>query len=198
MSGARLPLPRCGRIDRSGPRVDADRIGRVRRSATGGNCRHGAEAYGEHPERTDRKKESERNNEEELSAYFQNKYFKNKDYFKKKTSGDNPFDLTRKLYNQNIDQKVKMQEDYVMFHEFTYKAYYEHKDDVKFGEDRHIVFKLIYDFRYLILTSILGATVYGIYSGFSRDDKDKEDTGNIKYFNDGKGLLTKALPINVV
>jgi len=145
-----------------------------------------------------KKKESERNNEEELSAYFQNKYFKNKDYFKKKTSGDNPFDLTRKLYNQNIDQKVKMQEDYVMFHEFTYKAYYEHKDDVKFGEDRHIVFKLIYDFRYLILTSILGATVYGIYSGFSRDDKDKEDTGNIKYFNDGKGLLTKALPINVV
>jgi len=145
-----------------------------------------------------KKKKETVHNEEELSAYFQNKYFNNREYFKTKYADDDPLHLTKKLYNEYKDVQDKRKEDYVIFHEYTYKAYYEHKDDLKYGENRHIAVKLLYDFRHIILVGFLGLTAYGLLEGFSSGDDEKEGIKPSDHIKTGKGLHTKILPLNVV
>ena len=113
----------------------------------------------------------------ELDNYFQKKYFQNKDYFKLKED-DDPWNLTRKLYNKHADAKEKEQEDYVIFHNYTHKAYYVHKDDLKYGEDRHVVFGILYDYRYFLLGVLVLAGIFGIEEMYrlSKDDTSKPVT----------------------
>ena len=136
-------------------------------------------------------------NEEELAAYFKNKYFDNKDVFRKNPLDDDPFELTRKLYSRHIDRKEKQNNDYVIFYENTYKAYYEHKDELKYAGNRHLIFRLFYDFRYLILMGGLGITFYGIVDGMNSSDKEKESIEMSNFVDKGKGLNVKLLPLNI-
>ena len=112
-----------------------------------------------------------------LDDYFQNKYFKNKDYFKYKTDETDPWNVTRKLYNQHRDRKEAMEEDYVVFHPFTFKAYHVHKDELKYAEDRHLFFRLLYDYRYLMLCGLILVGIFGFAEVFmmNKEDQSKKD-----------------------
>lgn len=131
-----------------------------------------------------------------MNDYFKKKYFENKDYYKNKGDNDNPWDLTRKLYTQHEERKDKMAEDYVIFHANTPNAYYEHKDNIKFSEDRHIVFKVLYDFKYLILLGFVMFNLMIVGNFVITNNQDKTKVQQNEVVKQGKGLKTKILPLN--
>lgn len=109
---------------------------------------------------------------EELDNYFQKKYFKNKDFFKYKVDETDPWNLTKKLYNKYADKKDAEKENYVLFHEYSHRAYYEHKDDLKFSENRHVLFGVLYDYKYLIFGGILLAGIFGFGQLYLQSKKE--------------------------
>lgn len=137
-------------------------------------------------------------NHDALNEYFQKKYFENKEYYKNKVQDDNPFDMTRKLYNQHMDRKEEMDKNYVQFHPHTFKAYYEHKDELKYSSNRHILFKVLYDFRYLLLVGFILCNIFIIGQVFIEANQEKTKVQKTDMVTEGKGLKTKMLPLNPV
>jgi len=54
-------------------------------------------------------------NDEQAFEYFDKKYFKNTDYFKKNVIDDNEFELTMKLYKTHKEEVTEKKKDYVEF-----------------------------------------------------------------------------------
>lgn len=68
----------------------------------------------------------------EMENYFMKKYFLNKDYFKLKNEDeDDPFHMTRKLYNKHKDMMEHRSEEYELVNKFTSYAYYKKKESPK-------------------------------------------------------------------
>ena len=122
---------------------------------------------------------------DELDNYFQKKYFQNKDYFKLKHDETNPWNLTRKLYNQTEDKKDKAQEDYVEFHPYTADSYYVHKDELKYYAKYPLYYHVLYDYRYVIVIGLFSAFVYGISDLYFKED-NKEKTPERKLLSQAK------------
>ena len=117
---------------------------------------------------------------EELDNYFQKKYFQNKDYFKLKVDETNPWNLTRKLYNQAEDKKEKMEQDYVHFRPFPTESYYVHKDELKYYEKYPVFLTVIYDYRYLILGGVFLAFIFSMGNLYLQtDNKGKTPQKNM-------------------
>jgi len=117
---------------------------------------------------------------EELDNYFQKKYFQNKDYFKLKVDETNPWNLTRKLYNQAEDKKEKMEQDYVHFRPFPTESYYVHKDELKYYEKYPVFLTVIYDYRYLILGGVFLAFIFSMGNLYLQtDNKGKAPQKNM-------------------
>jgi len=114
---------------------------------------------------------------EELDNYFQKKYFKNKDYFKFKHDEDSPWNLTRKLYNQTMDNKERAKEEHVLFDIGT-EPYFASREELKYDKDRHLYMGLLYDYRYLIVGSIviIGGIVIA-ETFFNNKDETKSTKG---------------------
>ena len=111
---------------------------------------------------------------EELDNYFQKKYFKNKDYFKYKSDDDNPWNLTRKLYNQTMDNKEKAQQEHVLFNDGS-NPYYASAEELKYDKNHHIALGVLYDYRALIAGGILlagGIAVNEMF--FKNNDNNKK------------------------
>jgi hypothetical protein len=143
-----------------------------------------------------KKKNSDSDSSQTLDDYFQQKYFKNRDYFKTKMEDDNPWDFSRKLYNKHMDEKEKASKDYVLFHPHTFKAYYEHKDELKYEGERHIFFKVLYDFKYLIISGFILFNIFIIGNLLIRQNQEKAEVEALSRVNQGKGIKTKLLPLN--
>lgn len=111
---------------------------------------------------------------EELDNYFQKKYFQNKDYFKLKVDETNPWNLTRKLYNQTEDKKDKIKDDYVEFHPHTSESYFVHKDEIKYYERYPLFLQVLYDYKYLIVSGVFLAFLYGFGDLFMKGNSEKK------------------------
>ena len=114
---------------------------------------------------------------EELDNYFQKKYFKNKDYFKYKVDEDSPWNLTRKLYNQTMDQKEKAQSEHVLFNDGSH-PYYASKEEMKYDKDHHLVLGLLYDYRTLIAGGFLLAGGIAVNEMLFKNDESNNKSNN--------------------
>ena len=131
-----------------------------------------------------------------LDYYFQQKYFQNRDYFKTKLDDDNPWDVSRNLYNKHMDAKEKHNHDYVIFHPHTFKAYYEHRDQLKYEGERHLFFKVLYDFKYLIITGFILFNIFIIGNLLIKQNQEKVKVEDLSIVKEGKGIKSKLLPLN--
>ena len=153
--------------------------------------------------------------DEQMFDYFEKKYFKNKDFFNKPVSDDNPFEVTRKLQRQKIEGIKRKRDDYIMYYPFTWKAYYEKKPGLKTDDDDdegvqtvginlrkqkiYSYLNLLHDFRYPILFGLFALTLYAAYKSIFDDRMTSKN--NIKkrdFVREGTGYTTKMTPINVV
>mgnify|MGYP006976748895 FL=1 len=95
-----------------------------------------------------------------------------------------------------MDRKEKQNEDYVLFHAHTFKAYYEHKNDLQYDKDRHLVFKLFYDFKYVILITFIMLNVFILGKIIIQQNEEKTKVEKANFVQEGKGIKGKLLPLN--